>query len=58
MKAENRKPGRQNAVMFRYLQSTTEDYVQVVDHISVPDRFSYLLIMDRSCCFGFEANFS
>lgn len=43
--------------MVRYLHSMTEDYSQVVDHTSVPDRFSYLPIIDSSCNFGLKPVF-
>lgn len=55
-KAENRKPDRHKAKI-RYLHSMTEDYSQIVDHISVPDWFSYLPIIDSSCHFGLKTIF-
>lgn len=45
------------AIMVRYFHSMTEDYSQVVDHISVPGRFSYLLIIGSSCHFGLKPIF-
>lgn len=35
----------------------TEDYSQVVDHISVSDRFNYLPVIARSCHFGLKPIF-